>query len=114
MTKRVHKSSDGKYHISGNTYDLLVGSRAQVHHGTAFKTSGGLTKKDIVMNKHGRIVSRKKSVTAKKEKRLEKAGYKPTKGKFKLFVKMPTKKKGRSVSNSKKAVSKSKRRNTNR
>lgn len=80
--KRVHKSADGKYHIHGKKYDLLVGSRAQVHHGTAYKTSGNLKRGDLMMNKHGRIVSKKKHTTAKKEKRLEKAGYKPTKGKF--------------------------------
>ena len=59
-----------------------VGSRAQVMHGTADHTSGGLTKKDLKYNKHGRIVSRKKSQKAKKEKRLEKAGYKTRRGKF--------------------------------
>jgi hypothetical protein len=59
-----------------------IGSRAQVMHGTADHTSGGLTKKDLKYNKHGRIVSRKKSQKAKKEKRLEKAGYKTRKGKF--------------------------------
>lgn len=59
-----------------------VGSRAQVMHGTAHHTSGGLTKTDLKYNKHGRIVSRKKSMKAKKEKRLEKAGYKTRKGKF--------------------------------
>ena len=80
--KRVHKSADGKYHIHGKKYDLLVGSRAQVIHGTAYKTSGNLKKGDLMMNKHGRIVSKKKHATAKKEKRLEKAGYKPKKGKF--------------------------------
>ena len=30
-----------------------VGSRAQVMHGTAMKTSGGLTKKDLKYNKWG-------------------------------------------------------------
>ena len=59
-----------------------VGSRAQVMHGTADHTSGGLKKSDLKYNKYGRIVSRKKSQKAKKEKRLEKAGYKTRKGKF--------------------------------
>lgn len=59
-----------------------VGSRAQVIHGTAHHTSGGLTKRDLKYNKWGRIVSRKKSMKAKKDKRLEKAGYKTRKGKF--------------------------------
>lgn len=61
---------------------VAVGSRAQVMHGTAHHTSGGLTKGDLKYNKHGRIVSKKKSAKAKKEKRLEKAGYKTRKGKF--------------------------------
>ena len=59
-----------------------TGSRAQVMHGTAHHTSGGLTKKDLKYNKWGRIVSRKKSAHAKKTRRLEKMGYKATKGKF--------------------------------
>ena len=87
MVNRVGKHADGKYHISGKTYDVLVGSRAQVHHGTAYKTSGGLKAKDLTKNKHGRIVSVKKQRTAKKEKRLEKAGYKPKKGKFVIMRK---------------------------
>jgi hypothetical protein len=59
-----------------------VGSRAQVMHGTAHHTSGGLTKRDLKYNKWGRIVSKKRSTLAKKTRRLEKAGYKATKGKF--------------------------------
>jgi hypothetical protein len=59
-----------------------VGSRAQVMHGTAHHTSGGLTKKDLKMNKWGRIVSKAKSAKAKKENRLAKMGFKTEKGKF--------------------------------
>jgi hypothetical protein len=66
------------------------GSRAEVFHGNAKKTSGGLTKKDLMKNKHGQIVSRKKHMTAKKEKRLEKFGYFAKKGKF-GFVKKTAK-----------------------
>jgi len=61
---------------------MRKGSRAQVWHGTALKTPGGLKKSDLLMNKRGRIVSKKKHNTAKQEKRLEKAGYKAEKGKF--------------------------------
>lgn len=43
-----------------------VGSRAQVAHGNAKKTSGGLTYKDLKYNKYGRIVSKKASKAAKK------------------------------------------------
>lgn len=80
--KRPQRHEDGKYHIKGNKFEQLIGSRAQVWHGTAYKTSGGLTKDKLMMNKHGRIVSRSKHTTAKREKRLEKAGYKTQKGKF--------------------------------
>ena len=80
--KRHQKQSDGQYHIKGKKYSILVGSRAQVWHGTAYKTTGGLKKSDLLMNKHDRIVSSKKHATAKKEKRLVKAGYITKKGKF--------------------------------
>ena len=61
---------------------LTFGSRAEVWHGNAKKTTGGLSKNDLIKNKHGEIVSKKKHFTAKKEKRLEKAGYFTQKGKF--------------------------------
>ena len=70
----------------------MVGSRAQVWHGTAKKTSGGLTRKDHLKNKAGRIVSKRKHFTAKKDKRLVKAGYLTKKGKF-GFIKKDSKKK---------------------
>ena len=59
-----------------------IGSRAQVMHGTANKTSGGLTKSQLKYNKQGKIVSRKASALAKKNNRLVKAGYKTYKGVF--------------------------------
>jgi hypothetical protein len=43
----------------------MIGSRAEVFHGTADKTSGGLEKKDLKM-KDGRIVSKAASKAAKK------------------------------------------------
>jgi hypothetical protein len=69
------------------------GSRAEVWHGNAKKTTGGLTKKDLIQNKWGEIVSRKKHMTAKKEKRLEKYGYFAKKGKFGTIKKSPKTKK---------------------
>lgn len=62
--------------------DHAVGSRAEVMHHTADHTSGGLTVSDLKYNRWGRIVSRRKSASAKKEKRLHKAGYTARKGKF--------------------------------
>tara|TARA_B110000037_G_scaffold214831_1_gene271334 strand:+ start:64 stop:1125 length:1062 start_codon:yes stop_codon:yes gene_type:complete len=61
---------------------LRTGSRCQVMHGNAQKTTGGLTQKDLIYNKNGHIVSKKMSIFAKKENRLEKAGYITTKGMF--------------------------------
>jgi hypothetical protein len=64
-----------------------VGSKAEVFHGTAKHTSGGLKKKDL-MKHHGRIISRKKHAAGKKAfARLRAAGYAPKKGTFKLFTK---------------------------
>ena len=77
MAKRHRKGPDGMYHINGRKYVFIRGSRAQVWHGTAYKTDGspGLKKENLIMNKHGRIVSRRKHATAKREKRLERHGY---------------------------------------
>ena len=81
MTK-YSRTSTGKYSVSGRTYEVLIGTRAQVWHGTAYKTTGGLTKGDLMQNKAGRIVSRAKHNTAKREKRLVKAGFLTKKGHF--------------------------------
>ena len=64
-----------------------VGSRAQVMHGNAKKTSGGLTKSQLKYNKQGKIVSKKASALAKKNNRLVKAGYITQKGKFGVSMK---------------------------
>ncbi len=80
--KNITKSDDGYYHVKGHKYELLIGSRAQVWHGTAYKTSGQLCKHDLFKNKHGRVVSKSKYHSSKKEKRLLKYGYGFTKKKF--------------------------------
>jgi hypothetical protein len=65
---------------------ITVGSKSQVYHGTAKHTSGGLTKKDLMKTKKGRIVSKRKHAAGMKAiKRLYAKGYKPKKGTFKLF-----------------------------
>jgi hypothetical protein len=64
------------------------GSKAQVFHGTAKKTRGGLVKKDLMKTKKGRIVSRKQHAAGLKAvKRLFAMGFKPKKGTFKTFRK---------------------------
>jgi hypothetical protein len=80
--KRPQRKEDGTYHINGKKFRELFGSRQQVMNGTCYKTTGELVKSDLMMNKWGRIVSRKKHATAKKEKRLLKSGYTAKKGKF--------------------------------
>ena len=75
-------------------HSQTIGTRAQVWHGTAKKTSGGLTKSDLMQNKAGRIVSRAKHNTAKKEMRLLKHGYGTKKGEF-GFVKIGSRKHSR-------------------
>ena len=82
MPGAIRKGSDGKYRVGNHTYEKLVGSRAEVWHRTAYKTAGGLTHAKLIQNKHGRIVSKSKHTSAKKERRLEKAGYKTKKGQF--------------------------------
>jgi hypothetical protein len=91
MGKRDTKGSDGKYTINGKKFDQLIGSRAMVWHGTAYKTSSGavkprgdaLTKSNLKMNKHGRIVSAAKSAKGPMMlKRLHNKGYFTRKGHF--------------------------------
>lgn len=80
-------------------FERKIGSRAEVFHGRAEKTTGGLRRKDLMKNKRGEIVSVKKHRTAKREKRLEKHGYFAEKGKFGYVKKTPkrskTEKKGK-------------------
>jgi L-asparaginase II len=60
-----------------------VGSRAEVFHGNAKRTSGRLTKDDLMKNAAGRIVSRKKHEAGKNAlKFLHAKGYIAVKGKF--------------------------------
>tara|TARA_R110000803_G_scaffold91551_3_gene159024 strand:- start:335 stop:586 length:252 start_codon:yes stop_codon:yes gene_type:complete len=73
---------------------MVVGSRAEVLHGTAGQTAGGLTAKDLTL-KDGRIVS--KAASAAATKRMKKEGkkhlvkaFKPAKTGFKLQPKSGT------------------------
>ena len=72
----------------------MIGSRAEVFHGTADMTAGGLSKKDLKM-KDGRIVSKAASEAALK--RMKDEGkkamvkvFKPAKNGFKLQPKEGT------------------------
>jgi len=76
------KDKDKNYVIDGETFQKLTGSRAEVFHGTAYKTSGKLTKKDLIKNKNNRIVSVKKQKQAVKDNRLINLGFGFKKGEF--------------------------------
>tara|TARA_Y100000389_G_C16979076_1_gene279393 strand:- start:110 stop:355 length:246 start_codon:yes stop_codon:yes gene_type:complete len=78
-------------------FDKTFGTRAEVWHGTAKKTTGGLEKTKLMKNKHGRIVSRKKVALAKKsiKKNLFDKGYRPKKGKFVVMRKSMKKSRGK-------------------
>lgn len=67
--RRYLKEKDGKYHINEICYDKLNGSRDDVWRGVAFKTTGELTKKDLVIGKGDKVV-KKKSDTGELGSRL--------------------------------------------
>jgi len=68
----------------------MEGSRAQVWHGTALQTTGGLVKKDLFMTKDGRLVSAaKRKLALKKSNPLGKYLKIAKKTKGGEFVKMP-------------------------
>ena len=68
--RQFDKANDGKYYIDCVVYDKLFGTREEVWNGTAYKTSGGLVKNDLMISisKHsiGKIVSKAKSRMEKK------------------------------------------------
>ena len=69
--KRRDKGDDGFFHIDGCVYKLLEGTRADVWEGNAYQTSGGLIKKDLLVNKDGKIVSKSKSIECITNNRLD-------------------------------------------
>lgn len=56
------RSKDGKYHLDGKIFDNLVGSRNDVWSGDTYKTTGGLTKKDLMEHRSGKIISKRKCI----------------------------------------------------
>ena len=85
---RNRKNRNNNAMMVGGARIPAVGSKAQVWHGTARHTSGGLHKKDLMKTKSGRIVSRRKHSLGKKAiKTLKRMGYIAKKGTFKLFRK---------------------------
>ena len=57
----VKRNKDGKYFCNDIIYDKLIGTREEVWNSKVYKTTGGLTKNDLMLNSNGKIVSKKKS-----------------------------------------------------
>lgn len=68
--KRIARRSDGFYYIGPNKYKECFGSREEVWSGDAYKTTGGLTKADLIINKNGKLVSKRKFIYEKTSNRF--------------------------------------------
>jgi hypothetical protein len=66
------RNKGGGYSVAGNIYETLTGSRTNVFEGKSYKTTGGLKKTDLIINKYGKILSKKKSISEKINNRLDK------------------------------------------
>ena len=77
--KNVRKNSDGKYHIHGQVYDKLNGTREEVFNEVAFKTTGGLTKENLLVNKTGKLVSKRKCIYESNNNKFEQVNFKKRK-----------------------------------
>jgi hypothetical protein len=76
--KKIMKNSSGTYAVAGKQYELLLGTRQEVWNGKAYKTSGGLLKNELIINKRGNIVSKRKSISETQLNRLFTSGVNKT------------------------------------
>ena len=60
--KKITKNKDGVYIVNSNKYVKLYSTRQDVWDGIAYQTTGGLNKDDLLINKNGKITSKKKSI----------------------------------------------------
>ena len=61
--KKITRNKYGTYDISGKNYELLEGTRQQVWDGKAYRTTGGLLKQNLMINKYGKLVSKRKCIS---------------------------------------------------
>lgn len=73
-------------------FKTRYGSRIQVWNKTSWMTTSGLKRSDLMMNKRGRIVSKKKHELGKKNKLFKKLAALTKRGKFHLITKAEAKK----------------------
>ena len=69
--KKNMKNKQGTYLIAGQEYQKNEGTRQEVWDGSAYQTSGLLHKHDLIMNKDGKLVSKKKCILANLQNQLE-------------------------------------------
>jgi len=68
-----------KDEINDKVYKTLIGTREEVYKEISYKTTGGLTKDDLLLNKNGKIVSKKKCILETQINRLEAVNLKKKK-----------------------------------
>ncbi len=69
--KKHIRNKQGTYTIEGQEYQKNEGTRAEVWDGTAYQTSGLMRKQDLIMNKAGKLISKKKNILAALQNHLE-------------------------------------------
>lgn len=72
--KKNIKNKQGVYHINGVDYKLLEGTRQEVWDGIAYQTPGVLHKHDLIINKSGKLVSKKKCIQETIDNKFVKCG----------------------------------------
>jgi hypothetical protein len=75
----TNEKKDAKNIINGKVYETLIGTREEVYKEISYKTTGGLTKDDLLVNKNGKIVSKKKCILETQINRLEAVNLKKKK-----------------------------------
>ena len=68
--RKFQKNKNGTYSIQNTIYDKLNGSREEVWNKTAYKTSGGLIKDDLIKTHSGKIISKQKHIESKRNNHL--------------------------------------------
>ena len=69
--KKNMRNKKGTYTIAGQDYQKNEGTRQEVWDGIAYQTSGLLLKDDLILNKKGKLISKKKCILAAEQNHLE-------------------------------------------
>ena len=69
--KKNMRNKQGTYTIAGQDYQKNEGTRQEVWDGIAYQTSGLLKKHDLILNKNGKLISKKKCILAAEQNHLE-------------------------------------------